>query len=156
MKLIEKLMCLNRYLVLVTQSPRTNGQHLGFVFLAVLALDQAITSKFATSTLRSTRADATCCPSSTRLYQCCQDLSMSEMRQHEAETSNTQSVTTSALYVQSRSGSRCSRDRRISRHTLLDFERCLCGNHIRTSMDCERVRDSLFSIVTGMSASFRT
>ena len=32
------------------------------------------------------------------------------MRQHEAVTSNTQSVTTSTPYVQSRSGSRCVRD----------------------------------------------
>ena len=60
---------------------------------------------YATSTERITRADATCCPSSTRLYECCKDLSMPGMRQHEAETSNTQSVTTSTLYVQSRSES---------------------------------------------------
>ena len=35
--------------------------------------DQAITSKLATSTERRTRADVTCCPSSTRLHQCRQD-----------------------------------------------------------------------------------
>ena len=38
MKLIEKLICLNRYLFLVTQSPRRNVLHPGFVFLAVLVL----------------------------------------------------------------------------------------------------------------------
>ena len=38
MKLTEKLICWNRYLFLVTQSPRKNVQHLGFDFLAVLAL----------------------------------------------------------------------------------------------------------------------
>ena len=35
-----------------------------------------------------------CCPSSTRLYQCRQDFSMLGVRQREAETANTQSVTT--------------------------------------------------------------
>ena len=57
--------------------------------------NQTITSKLATSKSRSSRADATCCPCSTRLYQRCRDLSMSGMRQHKAETSNTQSITTS-------------------------------------------------------------
>ena len=37
-KPIEKLICLNRCLYLVTQSQRKNVWHLGFVFLAVLAL----------------------------------------------------------------------------------------------------------------------
>ena len=64
------------------------------------------TSKLATFTGRSTRADVTCCPGSTRLHQCRQDLSMQGMRQHKAKTSNTQT-----LYVQTRSGSRCVRDR---------------------------------------------
>ena len=35
--------------------------------------DHTITSKLATSTERSTRADVTCCPSSTRPYECRQD-----------------------------------------------------------------------------------
>ena len=36
-KTIEKLICLNRCLHLVTQNPRKNARHLGFVFLAELA-----------------------------------------------------------------------------------------------------------------------
>ena len=70
-----------------------------------------ITSKLATSTSRSTCADATSCSSTTRLHQCSEDISMSGMRQHKAEPSNTQRITTSTLHVQSRSGSRCVRDR---------------------------------------------
>ena len=73
--------------------------------------DQTITSKLGTSSERSIRADVTCCPSSTRLDQCRQDFSMPGMRQRKTETSSAQSVTTSTLYVQSRSGSRCARDR---------------------------------------------
>ena len=61
-------------------------------------------------TKKGTRADVTCCPSSTKLYQCRQGFSMSGMRQYKAETSKTQSVTTSTFDVQSRSGSRCVRD----------------------------------------------
>ena len=52
--------------------------------------NQTSTSKIATSTERTTRADVTCCSSSTRLYQCCKDTSMSGLWQHMAETSNTQ------------------------------------------------------------------
>ena len=37
-KLTDKLICLRRYLFLVTQSPRENVWHLGSVFLAVRAL----------------------------------------------------------------------------------------------------------------------
>ena len=37
-KLTEKLICLNRYLFLDTQSPKNKVKRLGFVFLAVLAL----------------------------------------------------------------------------------------------------------------------
>ena len=51
--------------------------------------DHAITSKLATSTDRSSRADVTCCPNSTRVHQCRQDFSMPGMRQRKTETSNT-------------------------------------------------------------------
>ena len=104
-KLTEKLICLNRCLFLVTQSPRKNAWHPGFAFLAELALQSGGYIETCDIDERSTRADVTCCPSSTRLYQCRKHFSMSEMRQRKAETSNTQSVTTSTLYVQSRSGS---------------------------------------------------
>ena len=95
--------------------------------------NQTVTSESATLTERSTRADVTCSSSSTRLYQRRQDLSMPGMRLHKAETSNTQSVTTSTLHVQSRSGSRCVRDRSLSRRTLLALlnpEYCLYGNNV--------------------------
>ena len=58
-------------------------------------------------------------------------------------------------YVQSRSGTRCVRDRRLSRRALFDLECCLHGNHLRSSMDCERVRDYWFSIISCMSTSLR-
>ena len=70
-----------------------------------------VTSKLATSTDRSTRVNVTCCPKSTILHQCRQDFPMPGMRQRKTETWNTQSVTTSTSYVQSRSGSRSARDR---------------------------------------------
>ena len=114
-KPIEKLTCLNRCRYPVTQTPRKNVWHPGFVFVAELASlsddhietcdiyrnlasssspsslrYQTITSKLATSTERSTRANVTCCPSSTRLHQCHQDVPMPRMRQRKAETSNTQ------------------------------------------------------------------
>ena len=155
MTLLEKLICLNRYLFLVTQSPRGTSSVLALSSSPCSRCDQAMESKPATSTSRSTCANATCCPSCTRLYQCCQDLSMPVMRQHQAETSNTQSVTTSTSYVQSRSGSRCVQDRSLSRDALLDLECCLHGNDVQSSMGCERVRDSWFSIITCMSRSLR-
>ena len=100
--------------VLVTQNPSKNVQRLGSVLAASSSpcprCDLATTPKLAASTGRSTCADATCCPISKRLIECCQDLSMLEMRQHKAETSHIQSVT-STLYLLSRSGSRCVRDR---------------------------------------------
>ena len=39
---------------------------------------------------------------------------------------------------------------------LLNPECCLCGNHVRSSMDCEGIREPRFSIVTCMSTSFHT
>ena len=64
--------------------------------------NQTITSKLATSSSRSTCADATSCSSTTTLHQSSKNVSMSGLRQHKAETSNTQSITTSTSNVQSR------------------------------------------------------
>ena len=69
---------------------------------------------------------------------------------------HTQSVSTSTQNVQSRSGSRCVRDRRFNWYAVLNLEFCLYGNHIRSSMDCERIRDPRFAVVTCMFTSFRT
>ena len=52
---------------------------------------------------------------------------------------HTQGVTTSFLQVQSRSGGRCVRDRRLSWHSILNPECCLYGNYVPSSKDCERV-----------------
>ena len=51
---------------------------------------------------RSTCADARSCSSTTTLHQSSKNVSMSGLRQHKAETSNTQSITTSTSNVQSR------------------------------------------------------
>ena len=83
--------------------------------------DQTVTSKSATLTGRSTRGNVASRSSSTRLYQCCKDITMSGLWQHKAKTSNTQSVTASALHVQSRSRSRCVRDHWFSWHAFLNL-----------------------------------
>ena len=67
------------------------------------------------------------------IKECCKDISMSGLRQHKAKTSNTQSITTPTLRIQSRSGSRCVRDHRLSRRTLFDHKFCLYGNHLRSA-----------------------
>ena len=110
-KLIEKLICLNKHHCLVTRIPERTSSILASSSSQSSRCDQTITTKLATSTERSTRADVTCCPGSTRLYQCRQGFSMLGMRQRKAETSKTRSVTASTLHVQPRSGSRCVRDR---------------------------------------------
>ena len=110
-KLSEKLICLNRYLFLVTQSPKKNVLRPGFVFSAVSALQSDDYIETCDIYLEKHLCRCYELLEHHKVYQCGQDLSMSGMRQHEAETSNKQSVTTSTLYVQSRSGSRCVRDR---------------------------------------------
>ena len=108
--------------------------------------DQTTTLKLAASTERSTRADVTCCPSPTRLYQCCQDLRMPGMRQQEAETSNTQNFHhLDPIRI----------NHEVEVVALLDLECCLYGNHMRSSMDCERVRDTWFSVITWVFVSLR-
>ena len=155
-KLIEKLIYLNKCLYPVTDTRERTSSVLASSPSPSSRRNQTVTSKSATRTERSTRADVTCCPSSTRLYQCCKDISMSGLRKHKAKTSNTQSITTSTLHIQSRCGSRCVRDRGLSRRTLFDLECCLYGNHLRSSMDCERIREPRFPVVTFMFTCFRT
>ena len=80
------------------QKPKKNVQR-GLIFLAVPVLQ---------SDDHTETCDMLLEKHSTRLFQCGQHLSMSQMRQHDADTSNTQSVTTSRhFHVQSRSRSQC-------------------------------------------------
>ena len=55
-----------------------------FVFFVELVLQPD--GNIATAIERSTRANVTCCPSSTRSHQCRQDFPMPKMRQRNAET----------------------------------------------------------------------
>ena len=130
-KLIEKLICLNRCLFLVTQSPRNNVWHPGFVFLAVLALR----SGYYIETWDIYREKHSC-----RCYV------LSEL--HKTFFSAAQTFCPFSFNHEVEVD--------VFEHALHGLECCLYGNHSRSSMDCERIRDPRFSIVTCMSVSFRT
>ena len=102
----EKLICFNRCLYLVTKNPKKNVWHLGFVFLAELAL---LSDDYIETYEHSCRCYVL--PELHKITSVPLDFPMPRMQQREAETSNTQSITTSTLHVQPRSGSRCVRDR---------------------------------------------
>ena len=121
-------------------SPRKNVWHLGFVFFAVLALRSG--GYIETCDIYREKDSCRCSvlpelhktisvpprPSDARdATTQCRDLKHTKC--HHLDT--VRSIT--------KSESMCSTS--LSRHALLDLECYLCGNHIRSSMDCERIRD---------------
>ena len=117
-KLTEKLICLNRYLFLVTPRSKNNIKRLGFVFLAVPALQSD--DYIETCDIYLEKHLCRCCelPELHKAINAAKkDLSMSGVmprpRTHKMSPPR-------RFYVQSRSGSRFIRGRLLSWHSLLD------------------------------------
>ena len=149
-KLTEKLTCLNQYFFLATQSPRKNVQHLCFIFFAVPALRSGDYTETCGIFLEKHLCRCYVLPELHKIISMlsrrCQVCDNTKPRPQTHKVSPPQPHTFNrevGVNVFEIVDSVCMR---------FDLECCLYGNYIRSSMDCERVRDPWFSTITYMSA----